>query len=163
MSVFEGQRRASAIFARIADGAMPHSVVQAWQALAAETSSPDTCRPTAAAGSAAYDRRYAKAPEDETAKLLRLILAGWRELADDDRRPLSGAEPDQFKLARSLGEISVKDDDDIEKEKTVERKAVAPAKSTRPQDAAVTPEPARPGLVVIREIGGNTQTIIGRE
>src|SRR3954451_23292009 len=28
MSVFEGQRRASAIFARIADGAMPHSVVQ---------------------------------------------------------------------------------------------------------------------------------------
>ena len=101
MSVFEGQRRAAAIFASIADGAMPHGVVDAWQAVAAETSSPCTCAPTAAAGAAAYDRWYATRPEDVTASSLRRNIAGWRGLADDDRRPLSNVEPDQFKANRS--------------------------------------------------------------
>jgi ATPase family associated with various cellular activities (AAA) len=104
MSLDEGQRRAAAIHNRIADGDMPHAVVEAWQALAAETSSPDTCARTAAAGSAAYDRWFTSAAEGETAKVLRRRLNGWRELADDARRPLNGAEPDQFKLANTLGQ-----------------------------------------------------------
>ncbi|HYI29207.1 MAG TPA: hypothetical protein VD863_15310, partial [Bradyrhizobium sp.] len=98
---------------------MPHAVVDAWQALAAETSSPDTCMSTARAGSAAYDRRYATAAEDATAQVLRRRLCGWRELADDDRRPLNGAEPDQFRLARALGE----EDPDGEEE-TADREGV---------------------------------------
>ena len=56
------------------------------------------------AGAAAFDRWYAKAAEDETARLLRRRLAGWRELANEDRRPMNGSAPDQFKLAQALGE-----------------------------------------------------------
>ena len=68
MPLSEGQRRAAAVHSRVADGEMPNTVVDAWQALAAETSSPDTCRLTAMAGSAAYDRWYARAGEDKTAQ-----------------------------------------------------------------------------------------------
>jgi ATP-dependent Lon protease len=158
MPLHEGQRRAGAIHAAIADGVMPHSVVDAWQALAAETSSPDTCAPTARAGSAAYDRWYARAEEDETAKLLHRNLAGWRCLADDDRSPLNGAEPDQFKLAMTLGDMCSQEEGEQE-EMVI---GAGPLGALRKLEPATAPQ-TRPGLVVIRAIGGNTLTSTGRE
>ncbi len=163
MSVLEGQRRAAAILDRIADGAMPYAVVNAWHALAANTSSPFTCVSTVAAGAAAYDRWYATRPKDETAQHLRRNLNGWRGLADDNRRPPSNLEPDQFKLARTLGEKTIREEngqneDAVDGQATTLRKS-APAPEVR------KPEPprAQPGLVVIRGLGGNTLTVIGRE
>jgi hypothetical protein len=163
MPLSEGQRRAAAVYAGIADGAMPHSVVTAWQALAAETVSSDSCAPTAAAGAAAYDRWSGNIGEDETARCLRRSLAGWRCLADHDRRPLNSAEPDQFKLARTLGKIAINDNDDNDEQNAVEREPTALMKSTQALDVLGRPLSARPGLVVIRQMGGNTLNHTGRE